>query len=133
MAMAQAALNATSTSNIKVIPTGTELPGVSTTASLMLSSVALSQTALPVPTSATVIESVTALPSPTFALGSATMVTPNPSATSGGPTSAASTGSGSGSPTPTSAAVHTAVAGSSGTWVFGLTLATALLFGALLL
>jgi Eukaryotic aspartyl protease len=125
MAMAQAVLNATSTSNIMVIPTGADLPGVSSTASLLLGSDVLAQTGAPAPSTA-VTATPTALPSPTFALGSATMVTLNPSATGGGAAASSSGGGGS-----TSAAVHPMAVGS-GVWVFGLALATASLFGALL-
>jgi Eukaryotic aspartyl protease len=49
IAIAQAALNATSTSNILVIPSGTGLPGVSSTATLMLPTAAASAAATSIP------------------------------------------------------------------------------------
>jgi hypothetical protein len=73
IAIAQAALNATSTSNILVIPSGTGLPGVSSTATLMLPTAAASAAATSIPggPSSAAAPSTGNPGNPTFNLGSA--------------------------------------------------------------
>jgi len=87
IAIAQAVLDATSTSNILTIPSGTGLPGVSSTATLILSDNGASATAPPAGAT-TAIPTETTLPSPTFNLGSA--ATASASSTSGSSSSGAS-------------------------------------------
>jgi len=72
IAIAQAALNATSTSNILVIPSGTGLPGVSSTATLMLPTAAASAAATSIPggPSSPAAASTGNPGTPTFNLGS---------------------------------------------------------------
>lgn len=90
IAIAQAVLNATSTSNILTIPSGTGLPGVSSTATLILSHNSAATTTLPAGAT-TAVATETTLPSPTFNLGSAaTAVTASTSSTSSSSSSGAS-------------------------------------------
>ena len=72
IAIAQAALNATSTSNILVIPSGTGLPSVSSTATLMLPTAAASAAATSIPggPSNAAAPSTGSPGTPTFNLGS---------------------------------------------------------------
>jgi len=70
IAIAQAVLDAISTSNILTIPSGTGLPGVSSTATLILPANSATATAPPAGAT-TAVATETTLPSPTFNLGSA--------------------------------------------------------------
>jgi hypothetical protein len=91
IAIAQAVLDATSTSNIQTIPSGTGLPGVSSTATLILSENSATVTAPPAGAT-TAVATETTLPSPTFNLGSAATA-----ATASASASASSTGTSSSS------------------------------------
>jgi hypothetical protein len=93
IAIAQAVLNATSTSNILTIPSGTGLPGVSSTATLILSHNGAATTAPPAGAT-TAVATGTTLPSPTFNLGS--VATAFASSTSGSSSSSATSSSSSG-------------------------------------
>ncbi len=134
IALAQANWNATSTSNIMMIPSGTGLPGVSSTATLMAPVTTVSEAALTATSAASVIAgsgtaaassiSSTAASSssngnpatPTFSLGSAASAT------------AAASSSGSAS----SAGVQTVIFGNF-TWVFSFVLGFGALLGAAVL
>ena len=87
IAIAQAVLDATSTSNIVAIPSGTGLPGVSSTATLILSSAA-APTAPPAGATSAVATATT-LPSPTFDLGSSATAAASASSTQGSSSSGA--------------------------------------------
>lgn len=116
IAMAQAVLDATSTSNILTIPSGTGLPGVSSTATLILSENGAAATAPPAGAT-TAAATETTLPSPTFNLGSA--------ATAPASASASSTGG-----SPSSGAGATFVPGP---WMMGLLLGSTPLLAACIL
>jgi hypothetical protein len=88
IAMAQAVLDAISTSNIVTIPSGTGLPGVSSTATLILSDNGAAATAPP-GGETTAAATETALPSPTFNLGSAATAPASASSTGGSSSSGA--------------------------------------------
>jgi hypothetical protein len=115
IAIAQAVLDAISTSNILTIPSGTGLPGVSSTATLILPVNSATTTALPAGAT-TAVATETTLPSPTFNLGSAATA-----ATA----SASSTGSSS-----SSGVSATSVPGP---WVMGLLLGSTPLLAACIL
>ena len=73
IAVAQAVLDATSTSNIVTIPSSTGLPGVSPTATLILSDITAAATAATVvPGETSSVGSGNSLPTPTFNLGAST-------------------------------------------------------------
>ena len=129
VAIAQAALNATSTSNIVDIPSGTSIPGVSSTASLMVPSSTLatasSAAAGPVGGASSAVASGSAASSananptsPSFALGSGASAT-----------SAAASASSSGS----SSSAGVLVATMPGSWGISGVLAVMTLLGALVL
>jgi hypothetical protein len=118
IAMAQAVLDATSTSNILTIPSGTGLPGVSSTATLILSENGAAATAPPAGAT-TAAATETTLPSPTFNLGSAATAPASASA------SASSTGG-----SPSSGAGATFVPGP---WMMGLLLGSTPLLAACIL
>jgi hypothetical protein len=88
IAIAQAVLDATSTSNILTIPSGTGLPGVSSTATLILLHNGAATTAPPAGAT-TAVATGTTLPSPTFNLGSAATAPASASSTSSSPSSGA--------------------------------------------
>jgi hypothetical protein len=88
IAIAQAVLDATSTSNVLTIPSGTGLPGVSSTATLILSDNGAAATAPPAGAT-TAVATGTTLPSPTFNLGSAATALASASSTGGSSSSGA--------------------------------------------